>query len=267
MVSLKSKTAIVTGAARGIGRATALLLAEEGIRVVASDILDVKHTVDEIQAKGVETFGMKCDITQRVQVEDLASEVARKFGSIDILANVAGVTTVSPVDELEEKDWDLVMNVNAKGVFLSNQAVIPYMKKQKSGKIVNVSSAAGKMGYAGLAHYSASKFAIIGFSQALAKEMGAYDVNVNVVCPGMVYTPMWEKVAASKNAKLIFPSIGKQKKASIKEIFLTGCKDASIFGRPQSPEDIANTIVFLVSEKADNITGQAINVDSGQVFN
>ena len=263
----KKKTAIVTGAARGIGKATAILLAEEGLSVVAADILDTAETLNEIKSRGAETFGMKCDITKSKQIDDLVKEVYRRFGSIDILVNVAGVTTVSPVDELEEKDWDFVMDVNAKGVFLSNKAVISYMKKQKSGKIVNVSSAAGKMGYAGLAHYSASKFAIIGFSQALAREMGVYDVNVNVVCPGMVYTPMWEKVAASKNAKLIFPSIGEQKNATIKEIFLTGCKDASIFGRPQSPEDIANTIVFLVSEKADNITGQAINVDSGQVFN
>jgi meso-butanediol dehydrogenase/(S,S)-butanediol dehydrogenase/diacetyl reductase len=265
-MSLETKIAIVTGAARGIGKATAMLLAEGGINVVVSDILSLEKTVDDIKSTGVDVFDVKCDVSNSKDVENLLQKVIGTYGKIDILINVAGVTTVCPVHQLDEKDWDFVMNVNAKGVFLTNKAVIPYMMKQKSGKIVNVSSDAGKIGYGGLAHYSASKFAVIGFSQALAKEMGEYNINVNVVCPGMVYTPMWEKVAKSKYAKLIFPSIGKQRGLSIKDIFLAGCKDASIFGRPQSPEDIAHMIVYLVSEKANNITGQAINVDSGQVL-
>jgi meso-butanediol dehydrogenase/(S,S)-butanediol dehydrogenase/diacetyl reductase len=265
-MSLESKIAIVTGAARGIGRATAILLAGEGVKTVLSDILSLEDTINDIVSAGGEAIGEKCDVSENSDVENLIKTARDRYGKIDILVNVAGVTTVCPVHKMDEKDWDFVMGVNAKGVFLTNRAVIPYMMKQKSGKIVNVSSDAGKVGYGGLAHYSASKFAIIGFTQSLAKEMGEYNVNVNVVCPGMVYTPMWEKVARSEYANLIFPSIGKQKRLNTKEIFLTGCEEANVFGRPQSPEDIAHMIVFLVSDKADNITGQAINVDSGQVF-
>jgi meso-butanediol dehydrogenase/(S,S)-butanediol dehydrogenase/diacetyl reductase len=265
-MSPESKTAIITGAARGIGRATAALLAGEGIKTVLSDILPLEDTVNDIVSAGGEAIGIKCDISENRDVENLIKMVIDKYGKIDILVNVAGVTTVCPVYKMDEKDWDFVMRVNAKGVFLTNRAVVPYMMKQKHGKIVNVSSDAGKVGYGGLAHYSASKFAIIGFTQSLAKEMGEYNVNVNVVCPGMVYTPMWEKVAKSEHANMIFPSIGKQKGQNTKEIFLTGCKEANLFGRPQSPDDIAHMIVFLCSDKADNITGQAINVDSGQVL-
>jgi meso-butanediol dehydrogenase/(S,S)-butanediol dehydrogenase/diacetyl reductase len=265
-MSLESKIAIVTGAARGIGRATAILLSGEGIKTVLSDVLSLEEIVSDIVSDGGEAIGVKCDVSDNRDVENLIKNVIDRYGRIDILVNVAGVTTVCPVHKIDEKDWDFVMGVNVKGVFLTNRAVIPHMMKQKSGKIVNVSSAAGKVGYGGLAHYSASKFAVIGFTQALAKEMGEYNVNVNVVCPGMVYTPMWEKVAKSEYANLIFPSIGKQKGLDTKEIFLTGCKDANVFGRPQSPEDIAHMILFLVSDRANNITGQAINVDSGQVF-
>jgi len=265
-MKLKNKVAIVTGAARGIGKATALMLCKEGAKLVLSDILDLEDTRREILSSGGDIVSVNCDVTNSDAVSNLIQTTLNSFKRINILVNVAGVTTVSPVEKIEEKDWDLVMNVNAKGTFLTCRAVLPYMLKKKSGKIVNVSSDAGKTGYGGLAHYSASKFAIIGFTQALAREVGKHNINVNAVCPGIVYTPMWEKVAQSEYAKLIFPVIEKKAGLSAAEIVRAACEEANALGRCQSPEDLASMIVFLVSDEARNITGQSINVDSGQEF-
>lgn len=265
-MNVGSKVAIVTGAESGIGRAVAISFSNSGMKTVFSDISPLEKTVNDILLSGGDVIGVKCDVSKETDVKNLIKVTIDKYGRIDILVNSAGIATAYPVHKITEEEWDSVMDVNAKGVFLTNKAVIPYMMKQKSGKIVNISSDAGKVGYAGLAHYSSSKFAVIGFSQSLAKEMGKYKVNVNVVCPGMVYTPLWEKLAKSKYVKLIFPSIVMQKHLSAREKFELGCKEANIFGESQSIEDIVCMIQFLVSDNAKNITGQAINVDSGAVF-
>ena len=155
------------------------------------------------------------------------------------------------------------MGINAKGTYLMNRAVIPSMMRRKHGKIVNVASIAGKTGYGALSVYCASKFAVIGFTQALSKEMGAYNINVNAVCPGNIHTAMWDQIAESDYAGLIYPSAG-EKKLSGKDFIEAICKNSNPLGRPQSSEDIAAMIVFLVSDEAKNITGQAINIDAGQ---
>jgi len=263
---LENKVTIVTGAGRGIGKATALMLSKEGAKVVLSDILDLKDTEREIVSSGGDVISVKCDVTNSNAVSDLIQTTLNSLGEIDILVNIAGVITLCPVEKMEEEDWDLVMNVNAKGTFLTCRAVLPHMMEKRGGKIVNVSSIAGKTGWGTIAHYSASKFAVIGFTQALAKEVGKYNINVNAVCPGIIYTPMWKGIAESEYAHLIYPIIEKEPGLSPPEIARAACKEKTALGRCQSPEDIASTIIFLVSDEAKNITGQAINVDSGLEF-
>jgi meso-butanediol dehydrogenase/(S,S)-butanediol dehydrogenase/diacetyl reductase len=174
----------------------------------------------------------------------------KEFGSVDILVNNAGVITYANVVDLYETEWDSVMNVNAKGVFLCCKAVAPHMIRNRSGKIVNISSESGKTGERGLAHYCASKFAVIGFTQSLALELAPYNINVNAVCPGMVYTKMWEYLTKTQDTK-----------TSSEDAFKQAVRDLMPLTRPQTPEDIASAVLFLCL--SDNITGESINVTGG----
>lgn len=257
------RVAVVTGAARGIGKAVAERIAREGVKIVASDVLDAGETVQSILNEGGEALFISCDVTDAEQAGNLIERTAREFGRIDILVHCAGVIAVSPVHQLDEAEWDHVMGVNAKGTFLTNRAVVPHMMRCRTGRIVNVSSIAGKTGYGGLSAYCASKFAMIGFTQALSREMGKYDVTVNAVCPGNIHTDMWDRIAESGHATLIYPSAG-EGKISGRELVEKICKESNPLGRPQSTGDVAAVVAFLISEEARNITGQAINVDAGQ---
>jgi meso-butanediol dehydrogenase/(S,S)-butanediol dehydrogenase/diacetyl reductase len=262
-MKLSGKVAIVTGASRGIGQSAAVKLSQEGSSVVLSDIQDTEETREIIVSKGGQAISVKCNVAESDEVHKLVLETEKKYGKIDILVNCAGVITISPVHKLSESEWDRIMGINAKGTFITNKAVIPSMMKRKYGKIVNVSSIAGKTGYGALSVYCASKFAVIGFTQALSKEMGAYNINVNAVCPGNIHTAMWDQIAGSDYVGLIYPSVG-EKKPKGKDLVEIICKTSNPLGRTQSQEDIAAMIVFLVSDEAKNITGQAINVDAGQ---
>jgi meso-butanediol dehydrogenase/(S,S)-butanediol dehydrogenase/diacetyl reductase len=267
-MKLDNKTAIVTGAGRGIGRAIAVRLAKEGANIVAVDVERLQSAsnqyqesylkghqaalklVGEIQSMGCRAIAVNADVTKSAEVGHMVEEALREFGRVDILVNNAGVVTRANVVDLSEDQWDLVMDVNAKGVFLCCKAVVPHMIRNRSGKIVNISSESGKSGEKGLAHYCASKFAVIGFTQSLALELAPYSINVNAVCPGMVYTRMWEYLTEFEDTKMPLEGAFEQ---LVREIVP--------LGRSQTPEDVADAVLFLCL--SDNITGESINVSGG----
>ncbi len=240
-MNLKNKIAIVTGAGQGIGKGIALALANEGCNVVVSDIVveNCEKVIKEIKKAGTEGLAIKCDVSKKEEVDNLIKKTIEKFGKLDILVNNAGIYPFVPFLEMKESDWDKVMNVNLKGTFLCSQAAAKEMKD--GGKIVDVSSIASVVGFEGLVHYCASKGGVNAMIRALALELASKKINVNAVAPGAIDTP-----GAASNEE--------QKKQTISAI---------PWARMGTSEDIANTVVFLASEKADYITGQTIIVDGG----
>jgi len=243
-MDLKNKIAIVTGAGRGIGRGIALALAEAGAKVVVSDINleDCEKVVGEISGKNGQAFAVKCDVSKKAEVDEMISKTIEKFGQLDILVNNAGIFPFKPFLEMTEEDWDKVLDVNLKSIFLCSQAAAKAMKE--GGKIVNISSIAAFVGFEGLTHYCASKGGINAMIRAMALELAKKKINVNAVAPGSIDTPGARQVSQSEEVK-------KQTLAMIP------------LERTGQPEDIANLVVFLASEKADYITGQTIIVDGG----
>jgi NAD(P)-dependent dehydrogenase (short-subunit alcohol dehydrogenase family) len=242
-MNLQNKVAVVTGAGRGIGRGIALNLAEAGVKVVVSDLKfkDCEKVVTEIKSKGGQALAVKCDVTKSQDVVQLMEAAETEFKQINILVNNAGIYPFKPFLEMEEVDWDQVMAVNLKGVFLCSQAAA---KKMKAGaKIVSISSIAAFIGFAGLTHYCATKGGIMAMTRALALELATQKINVNSVAPGAIETP---GVSASMSAEA-----KKQTKAIIP------------WGRMGLPKDIAQAVAFLVSDQADYITGQTLVVDGG----
>jgi acetoin reductase-like protein len=254
---LGDKAAIVTGGGSGIGRAICRALAAEGANVLVADLNEdsAKQVCAELRAKlDGKYVPFKVDVRVESQVEQMVEAAVRNFGRIDILCANAGVATMSWVVDLTEEDWDYNMDVNAKGVFLCDKHAVRQMIKQGSGgKIINTASMAGKTGFTLAAHYSASKFAVVGFTQTLADEVAKYKINVNAVCPGLVETPMQasELVWESK-LRSISPEAIKQKMI-----------ESTPLGRIEQPEDVAKLVVFLASEESDFMTGQAINITGG----
>jgi NAD(P)-dependent dehydrogenase (short-subunit alcohol dehydrogenase family) len=261
-VRFKGRTAFVTGAGSGIGRAIALRLASEGAKINVTDVnVDwAERTVMEVTKAGGTAAAFKLDVTSAREVDEVVERSWKASGGIDLLINNAGVSTMNKLVDLTEKDWDFNMEVNAKGVFLVTQAVARRMLKTNSGaknrKIVNVASMAGKVPATFLAHYTASKFAVIGFTKAVALELAPYKVNVNCVCPGYVQTSMQERELVWE-AKLSGTTPEKVKESYLRQVPL---------GRLATPEDVATAVAFLCSRDADYMTGQAINVTGGQVM-
>lgn len=239
------KTAIVTGGSRGIGRATAIELSKMGMNVAViyhGNQAKADETVDACKANGVEAIAIKCDVKSMEEVGVAVQNVIETFGSIDVLVNNAGVTKDGLLLRMSEEDFDAVVDTNLKGCFLFSKACAAIMMKQRSGKIINIASIVGLQGNAGQANYAASKAGIIGFTKSLAKELGSRGITVNAVAPGFVETDMTD-VLSDK----------------VKEAFLNMVP----LKRVAKPEDIANAIGFLASEKADYITGQVLTVDGG----
>jgi 3-oxoacyl-[acyl-carrier protein] reductase len=236
-MTIINKTAIVTGAGQGIGKGIALALAKEGYNVVVSDINFDNATQVATEING---FPVKCDVSQKSDVDTLIVQTIEKYGQIDVLVNNAGIYPFKPFLELTETDWDKVININLKSVFLTSQAVAKIMPT--GGKIINISSIAAFVSFEGLTHYCASKGGINAFTRALALELSSKKINVNAVAPGAIDTPG----AGSSN-----PEVVKQTIMAIP------------WGRMGLPEDIANSVIFLASDKADYITGQTIIVDGG----
>ena len=255
-MELKDKAAVVTGAAGGIGRGIALSLAREGVNVVIADLasaeLHAEETKKLVEEAGVEAMVVTCDVTNEAEVQAMAKTAIDRFGHVDILVNNAGVISVAPVMSMTEQQWDLVIDVNLKGTFLCSKAFAAHMVERRSGRIINISSLAGRKGAAGLAHYCATKFGVIGFTQALAMELAAANVTVNAICPGEVDSAMWREV--------LLPALSAGG-GTPDEAWQRFISERVPLGRAQTPEDIGQAAVFLC--RADNITGEALNVTGG----
>ncbi len=245
-LGLAGKNAIVTGGSMGIGTAVALRLAAEGCNVAINyrrHDAEAKEVVGKIEAMGRKGLAIKADVANYDEAENMVKKVVGEFGRLDIMVCNAGINWDGVIWKMSEKQWDTVINVNLKGYFNYNKAAALVFKDQKGGKIVNISSINGLRGKFGQTNYSASKGGEIAMSKSLARELGKFNVNVNVVAPGMVMTEM---------ARNIPPE------------FLNKAVEETVLGRIASPEDCANLVVFLCSDKARHITGEVIRIDGGQ---
>jgi NAD(P)-dependent dehydrogenase (short-subunit alcohol dehydrogenase family) len=247
---LSGKVVLITGSGSGIGRGIATVLAREGAELVLTD-LDL--TTAERAAAELGATALAHDVTSWSSCEQVVAQTLEQKGRIDVLVNNAGVSKSVPFHELDEAEWDRVNDVNAKGVFLSTRAVVPHMMERRSGSIISISSMVGKEAIPLFVHYSASKFAVIGLTQGLAKEMAPYDVRVNAVCPGVVRTPLWEPLLNQ-----LSETKGVSRDDAWQEFV-----DGIPLGRPQEPEDIGEVVAFLASDRARNMTGQGVNVTGG----
>jgi len=244
-IMLTGKNAIVTGASRGIGKAIAIKLADLGANVVLnyrSNINSVNEVVKEIELKGVKVVAIQGDISKFEDAKKIVDEAMEKLGSIDILVNNAGITKDTLLMRMKEEEFDNVIEVNLKGVFNCTKHVVPIMMKQRSGKIINISSVVGLSGNAGQSNYAAAKAGIIGFTKSVAKEIASRGITVNAVAPGFIATDM-TGVLSDK----------------VKE----NIKNNIPLKRVGDAKDIANTVAFLSSNMASYITGQVISVDGG----
>jgi 2-hydroxycyclohexanecarboxyl-CoA dehydrogenase len=250
-MKLKRKAAIVTGGASGIGRATALALSLEGANVAIADIASDNANLvrDEVAASGYgSAIACRVDLTKRAEVEQMVQTVLNEFGQIDILVNCAGWDRLEPFIESSEETWDKILTINFKSVLHTVKAVLPHMMERGSGKIINIASDAGRVGSSWEAVYSGAKGAVIAFSKTLARETARYNINVNVVCPGMTDTPLMHAIRAqSEKTEKIIDAVIK----------------ATPFRRAAKPEEIAAMVVFLASGDSDFMTGQTISVSGG----
>lgn len=250
---LAGKRIIVTGAGSGIGRAIAMAFARHDAQVAVADInLQAAETVAGELGKGA--IGIAMDVSKRQSVEAGFAAVIERWGGFEVLAANAGVSTMNRAVDLTDEEWDFNFNVNTRGVFLTNQTAAGYfLKAQKPGIIVNTASLAAKVGAPLLAHYSASKFAVLGWTQALARELASSHIRVNAVCPGFVKTSMqsreveWEAKLRGVTAQQV----------------IADYVDQTPLGRLEEPDDVADVVVFLASEGARFMTGQGVNVTGG----
>ena len=240
---LTGKVALVTGGARGIGRAIVEKLLDNGCKVVIADVLDDagKQTVTELSGRGDVAF-VHCDVTSGANAQTAVDHAVAEFGTLDILVNNAGITKDTLLIRMTESDWDRVLTINLKGAFLMTQAASRVMMKARSGRIVNISSVVGLMGNAGQGNYAASKAGLIGFTKSIAKELAGRNVTVNAVAPGYIQTEMTESLPEA--AKQAFLANIPLKRAGL-------------------PEDVANAVLFFAADESAYITGQVLPVCGG----
>lgn len=244
---LSGKCAVVTGAGRGIGKAIALKLADEGANIVInyrSSEKEAQELVSSIESRGGKALAVKADVSKFDEAENLLKAAKDTFGSVDVLVNNAGITKDNLMLRMKEEEFDSVIATNLKGCFNCMKHVSSIMLKQKSGKIINISSIVGLVGNAGQANYAASKAGVIGLTKSMAKELGSRGITVNAVAPGYIDTDMTE-VLSQKVKDMILDNIPLK--------------------RMGNTEDVANLVAFLASDKASYITGQVIHVDGGMV--
>ncbi len=245
---LEGKTALVTGASRGIGRAIAETLAAQGAKVAinyAGNVKAAEEAKAAIEAAGGEAILVKADVSDPAAVQEMISTVTEAFGQIDILVNNAGITRDGLLMRMKDEDWDAVISTNLKGVYNCTKAVTKLMMKKRYGRIVNMTSVVGITGNAGQTNYSAAKAGVIGFSKSAAKELSSRGITVNMVAPGFIDTDM----------TAVLPE-------KVKEEMAAGIP----LGRIGKAQDVANAVLFLVSDQASYITGQVVNVDGGMVM-
>jgi len=247
-MTLDGNVALVTGGSRGIGKAIVLALASAGANVAinyAGNITAAQAVADEVTAMGRKAILVQGDVANTVVAMEIVEKVVTELGKIDILINNAGITRDGLLVRMKEEDWDAVLSTNLKGVFNCTKAAVKYMMKQRAGKIVNISSVVGVMGNASQANYAAAKAGCIGFTKSVAKEVASRGINVNAVAPGFISTDMTQ----------VLPE-------KVVEAMLTGIP----LKRAGEPKDVANAVLFLVSEDAAYITGQTLHVDGGMVM-
>lgn len=250
---LLGKVALVTGGASGIGAGIAQVLASSGAVVAIGDLDgDAADAMAGSLPGARKSLGVRLDVTDRDSTRQAVDQIEQRFGPVDVLVNNAGVSDVAPFLDITDQDWDRLVNVNLRGVLVVTQRVLPSMLDRRSGRVINISSMAGKEGLPKLAHYCATKFGVIGLTQSLAKEAAPYNVTVNAVCPGVVRTPLWDD-----------PSTGILRQLDGEkgwQAFVDGIP----LGRPQSAQDIGYACAYLASDLAANVTGEALNVSGGQ---
>ncbi len=254
---LKDKVAIVTGGGAGIGRSVCVNMVKEGAKVVVADINQeaAQETADTLTKEGGDAKAFHMDVTQKPAVQTMAAAALKAYGKIDILVNNAGTDIKGAITELTERTWDTLMDINLKGVFLCTQAVSHSMIEQRYGRIVNISSMAGKTGEPLTSPYCATKFGVIGFTQSIALELGKHNITVNAVCPGPVDTDLIrQSVAQSAKIKGMAPE------DFLQEFFI----NPTPLGRIAQPVDIARAVIFLASDEAEFITGSTLNVSGGR---
>jgi len=245
-MEFKGKIVLVTGAGQGIGRATVLAFAREGADIVCNDLnLDWAESITrEVRTIGAKAMAIQANVAVEGEVTAMVAKVVGEWGGIDILVNNAGIGRPMMVEDMSKAEWNRILDVNMGGVFNCSKAVIPTMKARKGGKIINIASLAGKtMSYHGGADYTASKAAVLGFTRHLAFELGPYQINVNAICPGVTMTPLVEAHSTIEMRESV------RSRTPLKDLV--------------KPEDIANAVIFLASEKARMITGSTIDVDGG----
>jgi NAD(P)-dependent dehydrogenase (short-subunit alcohol dehydrogenase family) len=247
-VRLREKIAVVTGGAQGIGRAISLGLAREGANIVVADfqVEKAKAVAEEARAAGIESLAVETDVSREDSVKNLAEQTLRRFGRVDILVNDAGIFPQARVAEMTEEDWDRVIDVNLGGNFLCCRAFVPPMRAQKSGRVISIASGIAHTGAVGGAHYAASKAGIVGFIKALAREVGPDGITANAICPSIIDTALPR---------------GHRSEAELRERLLR-----NPLGHLMQPEDLVGAVLFLASDAAAYITGQAVNVNCGTVM-
>ena len=245
---LKNKVAIVTGAGSGIGRSIALTFAREGAKVVVADLNEKggSETADLVKKEKGEAIFVKVDVSQAKNIEQMVEDCLKEFGRVDILVNNAGIVKTSPLHETTEEDWDKILGVNLKSVFLSSKKVLPIMLSQGKGKIINVASIAGLVGFSNLGAYCASKGGIIALTREMALEYAPQKINVNCIAPGIIKTAMTKEMLADPATKQSFES-------------------STPYPRLGEPEDIAQAAVYLASDESDFVNGEILVVDGGWI--
>ncbi|OGY63557.1 MAG: hypothetical protein A3I89_02020 [Candidatus Harrisonbacteria bacterium RIFCSPLOWO2_02_FULL_41_11] len=264
---LEKKVAIITGGSSGLGRGMVSCMAKEGATVVIAD-LNKKQAEEvirsEVESRGARGLALEVNVTEESKINELVKRVISEFGKIDILVNNVGISGKPglPFTRNTEEDWDLVWDVNVKPIFYAAKAIAPHFQERKSGRIINLSSIAGYMPGRMKPPYSVSKMAVANFTQILAHEFAPYGVTVNAIAPGLIWTPLWERLA--DQLQKTWPDQYANMKP--REIFEKRVSELVPLKREQTPEDIGWAAVFLASDEAKNITGQILFVDGGAIM-
>ncbi|MQB56062.1 SDR family NAD(P)-dependent oxidoreductase [Rahnella sp. RcJ3] len=255
-MSLEGKKALVTGASRGLGQAIAIGLARAGADVAIADISleSIAETAAKIRALGRKAVELSVNVLEYGQVQNMVAKAAAELGTLDIAVNNAGVVGLYKVSDMTPEEWDRVMNINARGVFYCCKAELEIMQPRQFGRIINTASIAGKVGLPDMAHYSASKFAVIGFTNSLAKEVAREGITVNAICPGIVGTGMWR---GSEGVAQRWANPGETEEQAWERLQQSLLPQ----GVAQTPEDISDIVIYLAT--AAHVTGQALAVDGG----